>query len=229
MLALGYVSLPERGTPADLRRQLEPIDAVCQQRGWRLQEVARDVERPQPHGQPRPGLAYALERVADGQASCLIVAELVRLSRSAAELGQIVDWFLRRQVRLLVLDVELDTATPVGQLAAEALISVGARERERVDQFNREGFVRAKGGSVGRPAVEDIPALKKYIAALRSSGMTLQAIADRLNAEGVPTLRGGQKWRPSSVQAAAGYRRPHQRLVRKRIGRRDGHGSGGAS
>jgi hypothetical protein len=38
--------------------------------------------------------------------------------------------------------------------------------------------------------------------------MTLQAIADVLNEEGVPTLRGGAKWRPSSVQRAAGYRRP---------------------
>ena len=38
--------------------------------------------------------------------------------------------------------------------------------------------------------------------------MTLQAIADRLNAEGIPTVRGGAKWRPSSVQAAVGYRRP---------------------
>jgi hypothetical protein len=37
--------------------------------------------------------------------------------------------------------------------------------------------------------------------------MTLQAIADRLNEECVPTVRGGAKWRHSSVQAAAGYRR----------------------
>ncbi len=229
VLALGYVSVPERATHADLRRQLEPIDALCRRRGWRLQEVARDVEKPQHEVQSRPGLAYALGRLGEGEASCLIVAELVRLSRSAAELGRIVDWFLRRQVRLLVLDVELDTATPVGRLAAEALISVGARERERINQSNGEELVRAKGGSVGRPAVQDIPALKKYIAALRSSGMTLQAIADRLNAEGVPTLRGGQKWRPSSVQAAAGYRRPHQRLARKHVASRDWRGSGGAS
>ena len=38
--------------------------------------------------------------------------------------------------------------------------------------------------------------------------MTLQAIADKLNDEGVATLRGGTHWRPSSVQAAAGYKRP---------------------
>jgi hypothetical protein len=40
--------------------------------------------------------------------------------------------------------------------------------------------------------------------------MTLQAIADTLNREGVPTLRGGAEWRPSSVQAAAGYKRPRR-------------------
>ena len=43
---------------------------------------------------------------------------------------------------------------------------------------------------------------------MRASGMTLQAIADTLNSEGVPTLRGGSEWRPSSVQAATGYKRP---------------------
>ena len=46
---------------------------------------------------------------------------------------------------------------------------------------------------------------------MRAANMTLQAIADQLNAEGVPTLRGGAMWRPSSVQAALGYRRPGTR------------------
>jgi hypothetical protein len=63
------------------------------------------------------------------------------------------------------------------------------------------------GRSIGRPAVADDPGLSQRIAAMRAEGMTLQAIADRLNDEGVPTVRGGAKWRHSSVQAAAGYRR----------------------
>ena len=58
--------------------------------------------------------------------------------------------------------------------------------------------------------MHDLPALTKHIVTMRSSGMSLQAIADRLNAEGVPTLRGGKLWRPSSVQVALGYRRPGQ-------------------
>jgi hypothetical protein len=41
--------------------------------------------------------------------------------------------------------------------------------------------------------------------------MTLQAIVDELNEAGVPTVRGGAKWRVSSVQAAIGYKRPLRR------------------
>jgi hypothetical protein len=36
---------------------------------------------------------------------------------------------------------------------------------------------------------------------MRKRGLTLQAIADTLNGEGVSTLRGGHEWRPSSVRA----------------------------
>jgi hypothetical protein len=60
--------------------------------------------------------------------------------------------------------------------------------------------------------VADHPDLKERILQMRAEGMTLQAIADRLNAEGVPTVRGGTKWRHSSVQAAAGYKRRRPRI-----------------
>ena len=54
------------------------------------------------------------------------------------------------------------------------------------------------------------PSCGARIRALRARGWTFQAIADTLNAEGVPTLRGGAEWRPSSVQSAAGYKRPRK-------------------
>lgn len=189
--ALGYVSVadPSAPTKPDLREQIAAMDALCQRRGWRLLEVARDV------GCDRHGLFYALERLDRSKASCLIVAELRRLSSSGAELARILRWAGEHGVRLVAVDVELDTATPAGRVAADALISVGELHQ---------------GAPPGRPAVHDVPALKRHIVAMRSAGMTLQAIADRLNDEGVPTLRGGQEWRPSSVQAAAGYRRPPQ-------------------
>jgi hypothetical protein len=46
---------------------------------------------------------------------------------------------------------------------------------------------------------------------MRASGMTLQAIADELNDSGVPTVRGGARWRPSSVQSVLGYKRSKNR------------------
>ncbi len=189
--ALGCVSVIESRAPEepDLRQQIAAMDELCERRGWRLVEVARDV------GADRRGLFYALERLDGSGASCLIVAELRRLSGSGAELARILRWLRDHEVRLVAVDVELDTGAPDGRIAADALISVGEMER---------------GGPPGRPAVHDVPALKRHIVAMRSAGMTLQAIADRLNDEGVPTLRGGQMWRPSSVQRAAGYRRPTQ-------------------
>jgi hypothetical protein len=114
--------------------------------------------------------------------------------------------------RRLAVTADLDTGTSEGRLAADALISVGELEHARKAQHTGEAGAqaRAKRSAISRPAVRNLSALKKHIVAMRSAGMTLQAIADRLNSEGVPTLRGGKKWRPWSVQVAAGYRRPGQ-------------------
>ena len=64
--------------------------------------------------------------------------------------------------------------------------------------------------------------LRRRITRLRRAGLTLQAIADLLNDDGVPTVRGGAMWRPSSVQAAVGYKRPEpwsigHRALRSRV------------
>jgi len=215
VMVLGYASVPKtEQTGASLvREQAAAIGSLCEQRHWRLLELVRDLEEPGVKGLDRPGLSYALERVARGEASCLVVSQLRRLSPSAADLGRILESIASNGGRLVAMDLDLDTAAPAGRKAANALIAVGARERERVVERTRKGLeaARAKGHRIGRPAVQDAPALKQRIAAMRASGMTLQAIADRLNQEGVPTLRGGEKWRPSSVQAAVGYRRPPRR------------------
>jgi peptidoglycan hydrolase-like protein with peptidoglycan-binding domain/DNA invertase Pin-like site-specific DNA recombinase len=210
--ALGYVSLPEtepmKGPRA--KRQMEAIDSLCERRGWRLLEVVRDREEPRGTALDRPGLGYALKRVLRGEASCLIVSELRDLSRSVADLGRILDVIGRNGGRLVALDVGIDTSTPEGRKASNVLVTVSGWERQRLAERTRRGLeaARAKGGRSSRPSVDDVPALKQRIVELRERGWTLQAIADDLNAEGVPTLRGGAKWRPSSVQAAAGYRRP---------------------
>jgi DNA invertase Pin-like site-specific DNA recombinase len=209
--ALGYASVPEGDQGNDsMRRQQQEIDAICSRKGLDLLKLVRDVESRGGSDLNRPGLAYALEHLKAHDPSCLVVSSLERLSPSAANLGKLVEWLDRRGARLVVVDIDLDTGTPEGRLAAKALATVGGSERQTLMQRTRKGLEAARLAqrSSGQPAVSDAPALKQRIADMRAGGMTLQAIADTLNAEGVPTLRGGALWRPSSVQAATGYKRP---------------------
>ena len=79
----------------------------------------------------------------------------------------------------------------------------------------------------GRPALKDRPELMERIVAMRSANMTLWQIADQLNAEGIPTLRGGTQWRPSSIQAALGYKRPGPQDRLPALDNRGGNGGNG--
>jgi DNA invertase Pin-like site-specific DNA recombinase len=207
---LGYVSLVN-GDRSELSQYQAAIEAACERRGWTLQKLVHDMEPEHGRsGADQRGLAWALEQLAAGEASGLVVAKLDHLSRSVSELGRVVPWFLQAQIPLVAVDVMMDTTTPAGRLTAKALATVGGGEMERIGARTRRGLeaARTERGSASRPAVRDDPELAGRIASMRSEGLSLQAIADRLNAEGVPTLRGGAKWRPSSVQAAVGYKRP---------------------
>ena len=211
---LGYVSVEQNGDPeaGGMGEQARSIDSLCRRRGWHLLELVRDVEAAG-GSLKRPGLMYAVERIAKGDASCIVVSELSRLTNSAADLSRVLESLGRSNGRLVIMDVGLDTASDAGRIAANSLLRVGSWERRRVLESTRKGLAaaRARRAAAGLPAVEDIPALKQRILEMRSEGMTLQAIADQLNDEGIPTMRGGQLWRPSSVQAALGYRRPRRR------------------
>ena len=214
LTVLGYVVIPdsEAGVARiELGRQADVIARECRRRGLGLLELVRDREPRNGKGLDRPGLGYALNRIAAGEARGLVVSELAQLSRSASDLGEILDWFGRSDARLVVAAQRLDTGEAAGLLAARTLIEVSGWERERLSERTQKGLEAARQeGRFQRRAVADDPELRDRIAAMRADGMTLQSIADRLNDEGVPTVRGGAMWRPSSVQAAAGYKRPRR-------------------
>lgn len=214
--AVGYasVSAADDFNSAELKVQVRLIQEACQRRGLALVKIVRDVESHASSDLRRPGLTYALDRLAARDASCLVVTSLERLTRTAANLGALLGWLTECDARLVVIDLDLDTGTEEGQLGARALATVGGLERRKLEERTRKGLETARNTRrSGRPAVSDRPSLKQRIADMRAQGMTLQAIADTLNSEGVPTLRGGAEWRPSSVQAAAGYKRPRRKGV----------------
>jgi DNA invertase Pin-like site-specific DNA recombinase len=213
--ALGY-DMPPFEANADQDEadgRVEAIERRCAGLGLELVETIREGQI-EGKALERPGLSSLFERIANGDAGCLVVGSLGALSHSVAELGTIVDWLDRNNIRLITVDLELDSATPGGRLTARALASVAGWEHERLSERTRRGVAVAQAKrraaleqSASGASAHDWPEVSKRIAVMRQGGMTLQAIADVLNAEGVPTPRGGAQWRPSSVQTAAGYRR----------------------
>ena len=207
---IGYVTVAPEAGRGDEGESSRAIEAMCERCGWELLEIVRDREVGPTL--ERPGLGYALERIARRQADGLVVGELKRLSRSIVDLGALMGWFRNAGATLIALDLGIDTSTPRGAHLATTLITLSNHAHERIAHRSSNGLTDVHAAPrPGRPSVRDDPELLRRIAAMRSANMTLQAIADELNAEGVPTPRGGRQWRPSSIQAALGYRRPGPR------------------
>lgn len=197
--AVGYVRVEERG---DLASRSAAIRAWCVEHELPLATVVHDSASA---GEHRPSLAWALEQIDAGRAQLLVVARLRDLARDVIDLSPLLRWFIAPERTLIALDFELDTSTEAGRLAASAVAGVAGWEDERLSTGPATSPPEIPHG---RAAVADVPELHDRIAAMRRRGMTLQAIADALNEDGVPTVRGGRLWRPSSVQRATGYRRP---------------------
>lgn len=218
---LGYVRVStaeQVGSGAGLTAQEVAVREECERRGWTLLDVVRD-EGESGKSLDRPGLSYALGRIARGEAAGLVAAKLDRLSRSVVDFGMLLEWFTDVEATVVALDLGIDTSTPGGRLVANVFASVAEWERDTIAARTSAGLaaVRAEGRPISRTAVADRPELRERIVAMRDEGMTLQAIADTLNTDGVPTPRGGAEWRPSSIQAAAGYRRRPPRRRRAEL------------
>jgi DNA invertase Pin-like site-specific DNA recombinase len=213
---LGYVRVStteQAESGLGLASQESAIRAHCARQGWDLLEVIHD-DGASAKDLNRPGLRSALDRIANGEASGLVAAKLDRLSRSVVDFANLMGWCDAAGCALVALDMGIDTSSSSGRLVANVMAAVAEWERETIGQRTRDAATvrRDQGARMGRPGVRDTrPDLAERIAKERSAGATWQAIADRLNTEGVPTVRGGSQWRVSSVQSAAGYVRPPAR------------------
>jgi DNA invertase Pin-like site-specific DNA recombinase len=161
----------------------------------------------------RPGLKSALERIADRHVDGLVAAKLDRISRSVRDFADLLEWFSATGASLVAVDVGVDTSTPGGKLVCSVFSAVSEWERDVISARTRDRLaaLRAKGRPISRAAVADDPRVAGRIRTMREKGKTYQAIADALNADEVPTLRGASKWTVSSVRGAAGYQRPRAR------------------
>ena len=202
MHVVGYVrvSTEEQGlSGAGLQAQRAAIVAECERRGWTLVEIAEDVGR-SGKNLKRPGIRAALDMLAAGEASALVVAKLDRLSRSMLDFARIMATAQAQSWALVALDVQVDTTSPSGEAMAHMLATFAQFERRLISERTKQALAqkRASGVRLGAPPEID-PSVATRIRDERAAGSTLRAIAERLNRDGVPTARGG-RWYASTLQ-----------------------------
>jgi DNA invertase Pin-like site-specific DNA recombinase len=149
----------------------------------------------------RPGITRALELLASNDAGILLTAKVDRLSRSLLDFAALMDRAWREGWEIIALDLGVDTSTPAGEMMANVMASFAQYERRLISQRTSAAMAakKSQGAKFGSPAHLCIaPDTAARIIELRSSGATLQHIADTLTTSGVPTARGG-KWFPSTI------------------------------
>jgi len=206
---IGYARVgtrePRAGRP-ELDEQRQAIERACRERGWPLVGVEEDVRSGRT--MRRDGLRRAIAACRAGTAQGIVVARLDRLTYSLADLAEIVREAVRGGYGIVSLDPAVDLESESGRAVSEVLAAAAdwvprglpARARLLARRSRDDGEEPDAPRGRGRPTSTP-PELARRIRAMRASGLTLQAICDTLNGEGVPTPRGGALWRPTSLRA----------------------------
>ena len=170
--------------------------------GYKDVVVVREEGRSAGSLNGRPELSKARAMLKAGEASALISLKLDRRkTRDVLELAEDAE---RQNWRLVVLDLNLDTGTPVGRMVLTILAAVAEMERARIGerQVDSHAHRRSLGqvwGVTHGPRSTITTETRRHILAERAAGQSLGTIAARLNAENVPTAKGGARWYASTV------------------------------
>jgi DNA invertase Pin-like site-specific DNA recombinase len=201
--ALGYIRVStdeQSASGAGLTAQRAAIEAEAARRGWQLLDVVEDAGF-SGRNLRRPGIRAALDALRSGGAAALIVAKVDRLSRSMVDFTALMDRSAREGWALVALDLGVDTSTPSGEAMVNVMATFSQFERRLIGQRTKEALAikRAQGVRLGRPPVLPDVVVQRMCRE-RAAGATLQAIADGLDQDGIPTAQGGRCWHAATVR-----------------------------
>jgi DNA invertase Pin-like site-specific DNA recombinase len=176
----------------------------------------------------RPGVQRALNRLDGGEATCLLIVKLDRLTRSVVDMGHLLTGYFNEGGHTLISVAEnLDARSAAGRLMMNLLGSISQWERETTGERTRdvlahkknqqENYCRAPFGfqwacghashgdetertdACGRLVKDRDQYEALYLAQqLRGEGMGYARIATRLNEVDAKTPRGG-RWHAQTV------------------------------
>lgn len=202
MRVIGYIRVSteeQSDSGAGLEAQRTAIRAEAERKGWTLTAIYEDVASGKTM-RGRTGLDEAVSAIESGDAGALIVTKLDRLTRSVADFAAMLERFNSHRWGLVLLDLGIDTTTIMGEAMAHVTATFAQMERRRIGERTKEALAvkKQQGVKLGRPrALSD--EVRAYIVKLHAEGLSIRKIAERLNAESVPTAHGGRQWYPNTV------------------------------
>ncbi|GAB2751571.1 recombinase family protein [Sinomonas soli] len=201
--AIGYVRVStgeQARSGLGLDAQRSAILAEAERRGWDIEFI--EDAGVSGKSMDRPGIKLATALLDAGKADILVAAKLDRVSRSVADGATLLRHARSKGWSVVVLDMQLDTTTTMGNFAANIVLAFAELERDMASDRTRAALTakRARGERMGRPQTLPDDVVQRILSE-RSGGSTMAAIARQLTEEGVPTARGGSVWHASSIQA----------------------------
>ena len=212
--AIGYIRVSteqQANEGVSLDAQRAKIEAWCTHNGYELAQVYVDAGISGKSMDKRPGLQDALKSLKKGMA--LVSYSLSRLARSTKDAISIGETVAKRKADMVSLSEQIDTTTAAGRMMFQMLAVLAEFERnltaerttsalqhkkatgQKYTNITPYGFEAIEGRLVQVLAETEVVA---EIQAARSSGNTLQSIADNLNGSGIPT-KTGKQWAPATI------------------------------
>jgi DNA invertase Pin-like site-specific DNA recombinase len=216
MKAIGYVRVStemqaSEGVSLDAQRQR--IEAWALASGVTLVGVEQDAGLSGCRADNRPGLQRAILAACANKCP-LVVYSLSRLARSTRDAIKISDTLTKAGSDLVSLSERIDTTTAAGKLAFTMMNAVAQHERDQVSERTKAalqylrrqgkragnipyGFTVAADGSTLNANASEQKTLAR-IKTMSGKGMSLRAIAGRLNEQGIKS-KTGKAWAAGTV------------------------------
>lgn len=186
-----------------LGAQERDLKKAAEAAGFTKFEILREEGKSGKSIAGRPVLRNALERLDRGDAAALFVTRLDRLARSTKDFLGVIDRAHSNNWRIVMLDLNLDTASYQGRFVVTLMSALAEMERgiiaERQKDVHRDRRENGKVWGVDLGLKTKVPAeVRSQISEYRSLGMSYGKIAEKLNDEKIPPTRGA-KWYASTV------------------------------
>jgi len=189
-----------------IRGQVEKLKSYVSAKDWAVYDVYLDEGISGKNMTERPAINRMLDDIKAGYVKNVLVFKLDRLTRSVADLVQLIDLFKTHGCAFNSLTESIDTSTASGRMFLKIIgifaeferENIGERVRLGMERKAREGYSIACGNTsfgydkdmtdkIQKINPQEAETVRRVFDMYTRQNMTLNGIAKQLNAEKVPT------------------------------------------